>query len=230
MAEGFEQGRRDIEIALGRVGIHRGGGAPDDGFHHPRAGAAKLDLAAVGFELGPGRPSRDIEIGAEAQGIDRSADAALQIAQALQIDHRDIAGGMVGEAVAWGMDHPQRPRGGLAQKFGQPAGEGVAPLRLVQVAFEWRQPLGFRMQHAGVLVIGRPGLGHLGHLGQHGEAGLGDEGRGLGIETGRAVLDGIEPVAGEEMAGFQPDASQPFRREALDRVATEGGDAAGHGA
>ena len=52
------------------------------------------------FEFVPGRPALDIEVGAEAQGMDRLADHVLDGADACEIDDRDDLAGDVREAVA----------------------------------------------------------------------------------------------------------------------------------
>src|SRR5215213_7559975 len=49
------------------------------------------------------------------------------------------------------------------------------------------------------------------------------------IEPGRAVLDGEQPVAGKVIALRENGLGQRFGRQALDRIALEGGDADAHG-
>ncbi len=230
MAVLLEQRRRHVDVPLGGVGVHHGRRTADDGLHHLGASLPEPDLSSIGLHLRPGRPAVDIEIGPEPERVERTADAVFQLAQALQVDDRDIAGGVVGEAMAHGVHHLQRPGSALAQQPAQPGCEGFAPLGLVEAAVEGLQSRGLDMQHGGVFVVGRAGLGHLGDLGEDREPVLGDEGGSRRIEARGTVLDRIDPVAGEEAADLEADAGQALGREAFHRMAIEGDDAAGHAA
>ncbi len=50
------------------------------------------------------------------------------------------------------------------------------------------------------------------------------------IEAGGAILHGVDAIAGEEAPSLEPRFVQALGCEAFDRMAAEGGDAAGHGA
>src|SRR4029077_4192252 len=67
-------------------------------------------------------------------------------------------------------------------------------------------------------------------LGEHGEPLLGDEAGPLWIEAARAVLERIQPVAGEGVSGRKRGKLDLFRREPLDRMPKKCGDSGGHGA
>ncbi len=57
-------------------------------------------VAVEQVEFVPGRPALDIEVGAEAQRMDRRADHVLDGADAGEIDDRDDLAGDVGKTVA----------------------------------------------------------------------------------------------------------------------------------
>ena len=74
----FEQRGDQIEIALGGVGIHMGGGASDDRFDPAQAGTAEGQVAVGAVVLDPGGPALNPDIGAESARIDRASDAGRE--------------------------------------------------------------------------------------------------------------------------------------------------------
>ena len=223
-----------VQVADPRARVHVGGEATDDVVAELQQSAAEAQGRA-GSEpvFAPGPPALDPDVGPEAERIDRPVHRLLQVAHAIEVQHRDEAVPAVDEAVA--LRRLQHSQGAVAflrrlflQEFGEPTGEGLPAALRGHPPVERREAIGGHRQLTRLLVVEGPRPGQLGHLHQGGELHLVDVLWRGWIEAARAVLDGIEPVAGEEPAGLQPHGVQGLRREALDRMAPEGGDAAGH--
>ena len=104
----------------------RGGGAADDALDDFETGVTSdREFLADLIELAPGLPAFDIDIAAEAQWIDRSADHILDRGDRGEVDDRDDLAGDVGEAVAVGMQDSRRS----AQFVGAIVGEEVLDRR-----------------------------------------------------------------------------------------------------
>src|SRR5712675_2079401 len=67
MAEPALQRGRDVEVAHGALWIDVDGGAADDPLDDPEPRIADGKRLAEQFELAPGRPAADIEVGAKPQ-------------------------------------------------------------------------------------------------------------------------------------------------------------------
>src|SRR5262245_17403272 len=105
MAEPALQRLRDGEVALGGIRIDIDGGTADDALDHLQPGCADYEGAVDEVEFGPGRPALDIEIGAEAQRMDRHAYHVLDGADACEIDDGDDLAGDIGKAVSGAGEH-----------------------------------------------------------------------------------------------------------------------------
>ena len=66
---------RDLQVADASAWLHIGRGTAHDALHHFQSGIADCERAAELVEFLPGRPAVDIKISAEAQRVDRGADA-----------------------------------------------------------------------------------------------------------------------------------------------------------
>src|SRR5438552_11282629 len=73
MAEPALQRLRDRQVALPGIGIDVDGGAADDSLDHLEPGVADGERAVEQLEFMPGWPTLDIEVGAEAQWMNRLA-------------------------------------------------------------------------------------------------------------------------------------------------------------
>src|SRR5581483_5268438 len=101
------------------------------------------------------------------------------------------------------------------------------PLLGPQVAFCRLAAFGMDGQGMACLVVigaqcGQPLVAH-----QHQEALLGEIGRSRGVEAGGPILDGVEPVGRQGLAGFQDSPGQSLRRQAFYGVSVDGLDAGG---
>src|SRR5664279_3757800 len=109
MAEIVHERARYGHVADASVGIDLGGRAALDAFDHFEPGAADRQFAAEQLELMPGRPSANIDIAAEAQGLHGSARRGLYRHHRGEIDDGDDFLHHVGEAVAFAEQHLGRP-------------------------------------------------------------------------------------------------------------------------
>ena len=225
VAEIAHQRFRDIQVAEPGVGIDVGRGTADDALDDFEAHvAADREFLADEVELAKGLPALDIDIAAKAQRIDRRADHVLDRGDRGEVDDGDDFAGDVGEAVAGGVEDLRRP----AQFVGAIVGEEVFNRRPAvggaQVAargFALAEP---DAEHVGLVVERGAQAGEPLVLHQHEKMLLGEIGAPDRVEAGRSVLDGIEPVAGNGLAGRKRDAMKRLGAEAFDRVAVDGVD------
>ena len=116
----------DVEVAhRGRridIGRRAAGDRPQD-----------LGLRVAKFEdrsghavFRPGRPALHVDIGAEAQGIDRRAGSLFEVADAREVQDRDVSRRIVEEAMAAAVDQAVGAAIVLGERRRQPAREGVA--------------------------------------------------------------------------------------------------------
>src|SRR5438105_3444074 len=96
---------RDGEVALRRIRIDIDGGAADDALHDLQPDIADRQRVVDEVEFVPGRPALDIEIGAEAKGMDRRADQVLDGADTGEIDDGDDLAGDIRKTVAGTFEH-----------------------------------------------------------------------------------------------------------------------------
>ncbi len=178
----FKQRLGDLHVAFARGRIDVGCGAADDGLEHFRRGLADADRVADGVVLGPGRPAVDVEVGSEPQGIDRTPDPFLKRANTGEIDDRNLAFRMVGEVMAGGADHLQRPSCRFAQEFGEPEREVPPTCFVGQPGPDRCTAVRSDGQDTRIVVVGRADPGDIGQSRQHGEGGLGHPGRRRRVE------------------------------------------------
>ena len=100
--EGLHQRRGNREIADAGIRIDIDRGAAHDALGHLQPRGADRDLLPEQAEFVPGRPACDVQVGAEAQRMDRHADHGLDRRHGRKIDDRDHLGGDIREAVAVG--------------------------------------------------------------------------------------------------------------------------------
>ena len=104
MAKTAHQFVHDVEVAFGCFGVDVDGGAAGDPLHHFQPDLADGEDLAEQFELAPGRPAADVQVGAEAQRMNRQADDVLDCVDAAQIDDGDdlaqLTGAIAATAVA----------------------------------------------------------------------------------------------------------------------------------
>src|SRR6185436_7709233 len=81
------------------------GGAADDALHHLESHIADRKRPVEEVEFVPGRPTLDIEVGAEAKGMDRRAHHVLDGADAAEIDDGDDLAGDIRKTVARAFEH-----------------------------------------------------------------------------------------------------------------------------
>src|SRR5579863_9906169 len=77
MAEPALQRVRDVEVAYRAFGIDIDRRAADDGLDHLQPDVSNRERPVEQLEFVPCRPARDVQIGAEAQGMNRLADDAF---------------------------------------------------------------------------------------------------------------------------------------------------------
>jgi hypothetical protein len=91
---------RDVEVAYRTFGIDIDCRATDDGLDHLQPDVTDRERSVEQFEFVPGRPAGDIQIGAEAQGMDRLADDAFDRVEACEVDDGNDFAGDIGKTVA----------------------------------------------------------------------------------------------------------------------------------
>ena len=84
MAEPALQGVRNRQVALRGIRVDVDGGTADNSLHNLESDIRDHKRAVEQVELVPGRPALDIEVGAEAQGVDGLPDHVLDGAKACQ--------------------------------------------------------------------------------------------------------------------------------------------------
>src|SRR5262249_23629671 len=105
MAEPALQRLRDGEVARGRIRIDIDGSAADDALYNLQPDVADRKRPVEQVEFVPRRPALDIEIGAEAQRMNRRADHVLDSADAGEVDDGNDLAGDVGKTVAGAFEH-----------------------------------------------------------------------------------------------------------------------------
>src|SRR5438874_627361 len=124
-----------------------------------------------------------------------------------------MAQGVIQEPMAKAIDDAKRALGGLAEKLGKPSRERRLARLGAKIAGEIGGAVRRGAEHAAALIVGGARLGDLGELGQDREPLLGNPPGRRRIETAGTVLDGVEPVAGEGLAGLKSRMVKFFRRK-----------------
>ena len=194
----------------------------------PQARAADLDLRARPIELGPGRRPLDVEVGAEAQGIDRLAHDPLEVVHARQVDQRQAFFPGVGEAVPRRLEQLGRAARRVAQETGQELLDQGAPQGLgrLGVHHPLAGPADGEIAARFVEADAQQGQPFVAQQGE--EAAVRHLFRFAARQNRRAMSDGEAPVLGQSLAGREVDPRQALRVQALDRVAADLGESDRH--
>ena len=187
---------------------------------------ADRDALADEVELGPGRQALDMDVAAEAERVHLGAEPRAEVADGFEVDQRDDLRRDVGEGEAGDVEHLRRPAQFVARRSrrrrprwraGPPRWRGClrrppAPSRRsVRVAVASSKRASRPASRSFRISIRKFALGRW-----RGAAGSKPDG---------AVLDGVGAVVREGLAGREADALERLGRQALHRVAVEGGDA-----
>ncbi len=175
-------------------------------------------------EFVPCRPAADIEVGAEAQRVNRLADHALDRSYAAEIDDGDDFPGDIRKTVALAGENFRRSLDRSGVVAGEKMLDGGPAFGGFEIALGGdRAVLADSQDVAGIVETGmqgrQPFVPH-----QHQKVGLRHPFRSRRVEAAGAVFDGVAAVGRQGLADAERDARQRFRRQALDGIAVKAGD------